>query len=205
MRPAQILEERLLLRTFFSTISLWVSLLMDKGSSIVKRFSRISGQHQTFAAASDIFRSIFLKRKSELTYTEKWKTNDFSNRKERKRAEVTQQLCAQRFQQGLLQLSVSEGAEFQDSWAALLLLCQHKYQVTMPVLNCPPIRQQQKNPGDHWGLSLSLWSLFCPPYPGRQDKPPVIFPFHLSCGVPCCLLEASESRWSEKRAISNSY
>ena len=144
MRPAQILEERLLLRTFFSTISLWVSLLMDKGSSIVKRFSRISGQHQTFAAASDIFRSIFLKRKSALTYTEKWKTNDFSNRKERKRAEVTQQLCAQRFQQGLLQLSVSEGAEFQDSWAALLLLCHHKYQVTMPVLNCPPIRQQQK-------------------------------------------------------------
>ena len=181
MRPAQILEERLLLRTFFSTISLWVSLLMDKGSSIVKRFSRISGQHQTFAAASDIFRSIFLKRKSELTYTEKWKTNDFSNREERKRAEVTHQLCAQCFGQGYSWV-------FRRSWvsgglggSALSLTAnisgyrtgslQNWGKITTkpeetPISVLPihragskllPRTTAAKSPGDHLDLCLSPW------------------------------------------------
>ena len=36
---AQILEERLSLRTFLSSSSLWMSLVIDKGSSIVRSFS----------------------------------------------------------------------------------------------------------------------------------------------------------------------
>ena len=68
---------------------------------------------------------------------------------EGKKTEVTQQSRAQCFGQGLLELSVPEGAEFWTGWAALLFLCQHKYQVTMPAFNCHPIRQLQKDPGDH--------------------------------------------------------
>ena len=205
MRPAQILEERLLLRTFFSTISLWVSLLMDKGSSIVKRFSRISGQHQTFAAASDIFRSIFLKRKSELTYTEKWKIMIFQiGRKEKE-----QKLPSSSVHNVSNKACYSWAFQKEPSFRTAGRLCSYFVSTSIRLQCRFPIALQydssKKNPGDHWGLSLSLWSLFCPPYPGRQDKPPFIFPFHLSCGVSCCLLEASESRWSEKRAISNSY
>ena len=81
----------------------------------------------------------------------------------------------------LLQLSVPEGAEFQNSWAALLLLCQHKYQVTIPVLNCHPIRQQQKNQGiiEVWGRLYDPF--FAHPTLVGRTNPPVIFPFHLSC------------------------
>ena len=51
---AQILEERLSLRTFLFTTPLWVSLLMDKGSSIVRSFSSNSGQPKNFCWESDI-------------------------------------------------------------------------------------------------------------------------------------------------------
>ena len=45
----------------------------------------------------------------------------------KKRAKVTEQLRAECFRKGLLQLSFPEGAEFRTGWAALLILCQQKY------------------------------------------------------------------------------
>ena len=51
---AQILEERLSLRTFLSTSSLWMSLVIDKGSSIVRSFSSNSGQPKNFCWESSI-------------------------------------------------------------------------------------------------------------------------------------------------------
>ena len=45
---------------------------------------------------------------------------------------------------------------FLAGWAALLLLCQQKYQVTMPVLNCHPIRQLQTTQGSLRSVSVSM-------------------------------------------------
>ena len=65
----------------------------------------------------------------------------FSTSHGRKRSKVTQ-LCSECFRQGLLQLSVLEGVEFQTVWAARLLLCPQGYQATTPVLFKAEVKSQ---------------------------------------------------------------
>ena len=83
---------------------------MDKGSSMIRRFAKISGTFQNFSSASDVFESIFLGRSlglntEQLVYTEGL---------EQKSTSYLRAECREQTNLGGAELILSEEVEFEQ-------------------------------------------------------------------------------------------